>query len=210
MAQLVTLAQVKQRVFPVGLADAAEDALLTELIEQASDYMQELAGRGFTPEAGVTYLTDTAAGSTIPVARGIRAVTALLVARTDQPDDGTGTYTAIDAADILLRPSPIDRRPGWPATAIMLRGTSARLSEAINGAKITGDFGFVAVPPAVQAIALDAVAAAYTAKEAGDSDAIGADGSPVAVWARMFAPGTAQHDTLTRYRSAGGTSLGMA
>jgi len=148
--QLVTLAQVKARIFPVGLVDATEDTLLTDLIEQASDYIQGLAGRKFIAEPGATFIVDTAPGSVISVRRGIRAVTTLEVASSDQPETG-GTYTAI-----------------------------------------------------VQAIALDAVATAYTAKAAGDSDAVGADGSPVAVWAKMFSEGTAQRDTLDRFRAGAG------
>lgn len=205
--QLVTLAQVKARLFPVGLVDAAEDTLLSELIDQASDYIEDLSGRKFIAEAGATYIVDTTAGPFIRVKRGIRAITSLGLATSDQPDDGTGTYTAVTAADILLRPSPIDRRPGWPATRIVVKGSSAgRLTTAVNGARIVGDFGFASVPPTVQAIALDAVATAYTSRQAGDSDAIGADGSPVAVWARMFAEGTAQRATLDRYRAGQGIS----
>lgn len=206
--QLVTLSQIKARVFPVGTVDTSEDALLNELNDQATDYIQELTGRRFVSQNGVTYVVDTSAGSVIDVPRGVRACSALGIATTDQPDTG-GTYAAVASADILLRPSPIDRRPGWPATRILIRGSSSgRLAAAINGAQLTIDEGFAAVPPAVQAIALDAIAAAYAARTAGDSSAIGADGSPVAVWARMFSPGTAQRDTLDRYRA--GTGIGMA
>jgi len=201
--QLVTLAQVKARIFPVGLVDTAEDTLLADLIEQASDYIQGLAGRKFIPEPAATFIVDTAAGSVIDVRRGIRAVTTLEVASADQPDTG-GTYAAVVAADILLRPASIDRRPGWPATRILIRGSAGRLTTALNGARIVGDFGFAATPPIVQAVALDAVATAYTAKAAGDSDAIGADGSPVAVWARMFAEGTDQRAILDRFRGGAG------
>lgn len=204
--QLVTLAQVKARIFPTGLVDVTEDTLLSELIDQASDYIQGLAGRRFIAEAGATYVVDTSAGGVINVRRGIRAVTSLGIASSDQPDTG-GSYTAVAAADILLRPQALDRRPGWPATRILIKGSSyGRLSAALNGAQIVGDFGFAAVPPTVAAIALDAVATAYTAKQAGDSDAIGSDGSPVAIWARMFSEGTAQRDTLARFRAG----LGMA
>jgi len=194
--QLVTLAQIKARL---GITDATDDVLLGELNDQATDFIQDLTRRKLVPEVGATYIVDTAAGSVIDVTRGIRAVTTLEVAAADQPDTG-GTYSAIAAADILLRPSSIDRRPGWPATRILIKGTIGRLADALNGARIVGDFGFAAVPPLIQAIALDAIATAYTAKQAGDSDAIGEEGSPVAVWARMFAEGTDQRATLDRYR----------
>lgn len=198
--QLVTLAQIKARL-NIAVGDTTDDVLLGELNDQAADFIQELTRRKFVPEAGVTYLLDTRPGSLIRIQRGIRTVTSLGLATSDQPDDGSGTYTAVTAADILLRPSAVSRRPGWPATEIWIRGNAGRCSLALNGARIVGDFGFAAVPPTVQAVALDAIGAAYTAKEAGDSDAIGADASPVAVWARMFGPGTTQRETLNRYMS---------
>lgn len=205
--QLVTLAQVKARLFPTGLVDATDDTLIGELNDQVTDYVQELTGRHFIAEVAASYVVDTAAGSVIEVRRGIRAVTSLSVASSDQPDTG-GVYTAIAAADILLRPSSIDRRPGWPATRILIRGSAGRLATALNGAVIVGDFGFAAVPPTVQAIALDAIVTAYTARQAGDSDAVGSEASPLAVWARYFAPGTVQRATLERYRA--GPSMGIA
>lgn len=206
--QLVTLAQIKARVFPVNTVDTAEDTLLGELNDQATDFIQELTGRRFVAQAGVTYVVDTAAGSRIDIPRGVRACTALAIASTDQPDTG-GSYTAVAAADILIRPQPMYRRPGWPGTFILLRNSAVgKLSAALNGAQLTIDEGFAAVPPAVQAIALDAIAAAYAARGAGDSDVIGADGSPVAMWARMFSPGTAQRETLDRYRA--GSAIGIA
>lgn len=193
----MTLAQIKTRL---GITDATDDTLLGELNDQSTDFIQELTGRKFVAEAGATYIVDTRPGSLIRVPRGIRTVSTLELATSDQPDTG-GTYTAVAAADILLRPSPMTRRPGWPATEIWIRGNYGRCSLALNGARIVGDWGFATVPPIVQAIALDAITAAYTAKEAGDSDAVGADASPVAVWARMFAEGTDQRKTLARYIS---------
>lgn len=198
---LVSTAQIKSRLL---ITDATDDALLTELNEQACDFIQELTGRQFVATSAVTYLIDTRPGSLIRVPRGVRTITSLGLATSDQPDDGTGTYTAVVAADIVLRPSAFERKPGWPATEIWIRGSAGRCSLAINGAKIIGDWGFSVVPPVVQAVALDAITAAYTARQAGDSDAIGADGSPVAVWARMFSAGTAQRQTLDRYRAARG------
>jgi len=198
--QLVTTAQVKTRL---SITDAGDDALISELIDQVTDWIQDFTGRHFIAEVAATYIVDTTAGSVIQVRRGIRTVTTLEVASSDQPDTG-GTYTAVAAADILLRPSPMDRRPGWPATRILIRGTTGRLTTALNGARIVGDFGFVSVPPNLQAVALDAVATAYTDRMAGDSDVAGPDASPVAIWARFFAPGTVQRATLERYRSGAG------
>lgn len=198
--QLVTTAQAKTRL---GITDATDDTLIGELIDQVTDWIQEFTGRKFVPENGATYVVDTTAGSVIEVRRGIRTVTSLGIASTDQPDTG-GTYTAVTAANILLRPLTVERRPGWPATRIVIKGTIGPLSTALNGAQIVGDFGFASVPPAVAAVALDAVATAYTSRQAGDSEVAGPDASPVPVWARFFAPGTVQRAMLERYRGGVG------
>jgi hypothetical protein len=198
--QLVTLAQVKARL---SITDTTDDTLLGELIDQASDYIQDIAARKLVPDDAATYVIDTVAGSVIEVRRGIRLVTSLGIAASDQPDTG-GTYTAVDLADVLLRPAAMARRPGWPATRILLSGSAGRLTTALNGARIVGNFGFASVPPRVQAVALDAVATAYTSRQAGDSDAVGPEASPVAVWARMFAEGTDQRALLDGFRSGAG------
>lgn len=205
--QLVTLAQIKARIFPTGLVDATDDTLLGELNDQITDLIQEFTGRKFVSADNVTYVVDTKAGSVIEFPRGVRNVDALAIATNDQPDTG-GTYTAVAAADILLRPTAAERRPGWPATRILIRGTVARLVTALNGAQLTVDEGFASVPPSVQAIALDAVATAYRARQAGDSDTIGADASPLAVWARYMVEGTVQYATLSRYRAGGSMGIG--
>jgi len=202
--QLCTTAQVKARD---EIVDAADDAVLSELIDQVTDFIQEFTGRKLVPEAGATYVVDTGAGSTIHVARGIRAVTSLGIASSDQPETG-GTYTAVAAGDILLRPSSIDRKPGWPATRILLKGSSVgRLAAVLNGAQIVGDFGFAAVPPEIQAIAIDAVVAAFNARTSGASEVIGADQVASVPWSRFFADGTPQLRTLQRFRA--GYSMGI-
>lgn len=200
--QLCTAAQVKARLFPAGPADAVDDTLIGELIDQVSDWIQQYTLRKLVPEAGVTYVVDTGSGSGIQVPRGIRTVTAMSLASSDQPDTG-GTYTAVAAADILLRPLAIDRRPGWPATRILIRGALARLSAALNGATITGDFGFAATPPAIQAVAIDAVVAAYQSRKNGASGVIGAEGDAIVPWVSFFSRGSPQRATLDRFRYIG-------
>ena len=204
--QLVTTAQVKARD---EISDAADDPVLTELIEQVTDWIQDFTGRKFLPANGVTYIVDTAAGSVIDVPIGVRAVTALEIALTDQPDTG-GTYTAITAADILLRPSELFRRPGWPATQIYIRNANVgRLASALNAARIVGNFGFAAVPPAIQGVAIDAVVTAFNARQGGASDVIGAGQTAIAPWASFFTEASAQFKILDRYRIGGG-SIGIA
>lgn len=197
--QVVTLAQVKARL---EVTDVTDDALIGELIDELTDWLQDVTGRKLVPEAGATYLVDTGPGSVIEVKRGIRAVTTLGIASSDQPDAG-GTYTNVAAADILLRPLAIDRKPGWPATRILIRGTSGQLSAALNGARIVGDFGFATVPPVIQGVALDAIVTAYTSKRGGASDVIGADATTIYPWSKYFSKGSPQRATVDRYRVLG-------
>lgn len=201
--QLVTTAQVKARI---GIPDAADDTLLGELIDQVSDWIQDFTGRALVPEDDATYLADTGPGSVIPVKRGIRSITALGIASSDQPETG-GTYATVALADVVLRPASLDRRPGWPATSILILGSYGRLSSAINGATITGDFGFLATPPAIQGVAIDAVVAAYgSRKTGGASGVVGPDGSAIVDWALFFGAGSPQRATLMRYRAGLGIS----
>lgn len=198
--QLCTKTQVKARL---NDPDVVDDVLIDELIDEVSDWIQDTTGRRLVPENTATYVVDTSAGSVIRVKRGIRAVTSLGVASSNQPDAG-GTYTAVTLADVVLRPQSIDRKPGWPATAIMLLGSAPRLGAWINGATISGDFGWAATPPVIQGVAIDAVVTAYHARQGGAVDVIGDQDTPIYPWARYFSRGSPQRATIDRYRAGAG------
>lgn len=207
MADLVTLAQVKIRC-NVDATDVTDDTLLNELIHQVSEWIQEYTGRTLTPVNAATYVLDTSAGSVIDFPRGVRAVSALDVAASDQPDTG-GTYpTSIAAADILLRPSSAYRKPGWPATQILIRGSTGRLVQALNGARATLDEGFAATPQAIQGVALDAIANAYATRQGPTDQGIGEGDTPLFPWAQYFGRGSPQRAQLDRYRA--GSAMGIA
>lgn len=195
--QAVTLADVKLQL-KIDVADTTDDAYLTSLIEDVTDWMQERVRRYLVPKAALSFLVDTAAGSTIDVRRyGVRTVTSLGVASSNQPDTG-GTYTAVAAADIVLRPPAGQRAFGMPATSIAILGAYARLVDAINGASIVADCGPAATPDRIQRVAADAVVTAYQARKAGGSGAIGADGGAAIEWSRYFSVGSPQLLTLDR------------
>jgi hypothetical protein len=199
---LCTRAQVKLRVrIPVG--DTVDDALIDELINDVSDWIQGFVHRRLVPDDAATYIVDTSAGSEIEIPRGIRTVTSLSIANSDQPDTG-GVYAAIAAADILLRPSPMDLRPGWPPNRILIRGTTVRFTAPrINGAIIVGNFDFAATPPAIATVAADAVVAAYTARGKPASATVGAGARAVFPWATFFDVDSPAYRTLVRYRIPG-------
>lgn len=199
---LVTLAQARARCGITDGTDTSDDTLLAELITDLSDWISDyVAPVSLIAETAATYYVDTIAGSVIAFPRGVRAISSLSIATSDQPDDGSGTYTAVTAADIWLRPLAQDRKPGWPATAIVLRGTgTGRLVTARAGAKIVGNFGFATVPARIQEVALNAIAQAYTTRARQAGGVIGEDDTPVAPWAEFFGRGSPQRATLNRFR----------
>lgn len=199
--QLCLLADVKSRL---KITDGTDDALLTSLIEGVSDWIQDATGRKLVAEAAATYVFDTIYGSEIEVRRGIRTVTTLSIAAADQPDTG-GTYT-VWTGNVYLRPVAADRRVGWPATTVILAGTSPALRTAINGCKIVGDFGFAAVPPAIAQLALDAVVSAYQTRGKPSSATIGVDAGAVFPWATFFSPGSPAARTVARFRGVYGVA----
>lgn len=206
--QLCTTAQVKPRVFPAGVTDVNDDVLISELIDQVTDWVQNFTGRKLVPDDGATYVFDTVEGYALRIHRGIRLITSMGVNnQVHQPDAG-GAYTIVPAADRLLRPKVGDLPEGWPPTEVRisrgtLAGTISRFGRIDNGCTITGNFGFAATPPAIQAVAIDAVVAAYTVRKMGASGVVGAEGQGVVPWTQFFGRGTPQRATLERYSFVG-------
>lgn len=203
--QLATITQVKARINPAGVSDTVDDTLLTELVEQVSDWIQHFTGRKFVPVTSTTYIVDTEEGYVIRFPIGVRTVSALAInTLTHQPDTG-GTYpSTIAAANIMLRPSVADLPVGWPATEIRLsRAQTIAFATVENGASVTGTFGFAATPPDIQAVTIDAVVAAYQNRKMGASGVIGADAESIIPWVSFFSSGSPQRATLERYRYIG-------
>jgi hypothetical protein len=204
-AKVCTDGQVKARL---GIADVNDDPLINELIVQCTTYVHGYSGRWFLPETGVTYTFDTDGGSVLRIPRGIRSVTSMGVnSSVHQPDTG-GSYTTVPAADILLRPKAADLPAGWPPTEVhisrgTLAGTVRYFGRIDNGCTITGNFGFAAVPPDIQSVAIDAVVAAYAVRKMGASGVIGGEDSAATPWNRFFSRGSPQRATLDRYRYFG-------
>src|SRR5678816_3831684 len=141
--QLCTTAQVKLRIFPSGVTDTSDDALISELIDQVSDYIQQYTGRKLVPVSSTTYVFDTISGYVLRVPIGIRTISSLGVnSLAHQPDSG-GSYVTVTAADYLLRPKVQDLPPGWPFTELwlsrgLLAGTVGSFGTVQNGCTITG------------------------------------------------------------------------
>lgn len=195
---------MKARINPAGVSDTVDDTLISELIDQVSDWIQHFTGRKLVPVTSTTWILDTNDGYVLRIPKGVRTVSALGIASTHQPDTG-GTYTTVTAANILLRPSTPDLSEGWPPTEIRLSRsqTTFIFHAAENGASITGTFGFAATPPDIQAVTIDACVAAYQSRKNGASGVIGAEGDAIVPWVSFFSSGSPQRATLERYRYIG-------
>jgi hypothetical protein len=88
-----------------------------------------------------------------------------------------------------------------PGTEVHILGAAPQLSDGINRARLVGDLGPATTPDRFQRVAIDAVAAAFTARKAGGSGVLGADGAPAwPGWAAYFGWGSPQRQTLLRLR----------
>lgn len=203
--QLATLAQVKARINPAGVSDTVDDTLITELIEQVSDWIQHYTGRKFVAVASTTYIVDTQSGYVLRFPIGVRSVSALAInTTTHQPDTGGSYPTTITAANILLRPTASELPVGWPPTEVRLsRAQTVVFADIENGASVTGTFGFATTPPDIQAVTIDAAVAAYQSRKMGASGVIGAEGDAIIPWQSFFSAGSPQRATLERYRYVG-------
>ena len=206
--QLCTIAQVKARIFPAGVTDTADDTLLTELIEQVSDYVEQYTGRKLLAVSSTTYVFDTIAGYVLRVPIGIRTITSMGVNNLTHQPDASGTYTTVAATDYLLRPKVQDAPQGWPFMEVhisrgTLAGTITAFGNITNGCTITGTFGFATTPPDIQAVVIDAVVAAFQARKDGASGVIGANEGVLTPWDGFFGMGSPQRGTLDRYRFIG-------
>lgn len=209
--QLCTSAQVKARLQNAAsgvVFSATDTTLISELIDQVSDFIEQYTGRKLVPVSSTTYVFDTVSGYVLRVPIGIRTITSLGVNNlTHQPDSG-GSYTTVAATDYLLRPKTQDGPQGWPFMEIQIsRGTLAGTISAFgniqNGATVTGTFGFTATPPDIQSVCIDACVAAFQSRKMGASGVFGADGDAIVPWASFFTRGSPQRATIDRYRFIG-------
>jgi hypothetical protein len=178
-AYLCSLSDVKQRL---GIIDATDDEWLHEQIVAVTDEIESLAGRRFRPDplsgTKTVYLDYAGDGYTIWLPRGVRSVTYVGTASTDQPDGGTGTYVEI-TTNCYVDPPEHERSPGWPGTRVTI-GTSSgyQFYRGHRTVKLTGSFGWSAVPATVRAIAELCVVSAFRGRSSGGASSytIGTEG----------------------------------
>lgn len=180
MPDLTTLAAVKLAIFPTGATDTNDDTILTSYLTALTQEVQEYTHRQFITDAAPTvYLFDVedhGPARSVYVPKGVQSVASLGFATASQPDDGSGTYTTVTAANVLLRPRVQDRRPGFPADTIQVSDLdlTTRFYPGFNTIKVTMTCGFAAVPADIERLAVAVIVRRWQARKGGQADIIGA------------------------------------
>jgi hypothetical protein len=165
---LCSLYDVKQALGST-VAATADDEQIIDDIRAVTRFIESHCGRWFVPRplsGDDTILFDVECSDNVLwVPKGVRSITTLGLATSDQPDSG-GSYTTV--TDYLLRPTEMDRSVGWPYTRIEFPWSSSNYFTAgHNTVSITGAFGFSEVPPDISRIGVTLVVALH--REAGSS-----------------------------------------
>jgi len=169
-----TFSGVKARL---GITDTTDDTLLEGYVSAVNDWLEERLGRAVGPDNGATYVFDGDGTNRLRVSRGIRAVTSLTVA----PMTG-GAAATVPAGDIKLVPATGDRGPRQPADWIVLSdiptGGVYVFGRGYGTVTVVGDFGWAAIPDALEDVATTCVVSKYRARGAGGGDnyTLGVDG----------------------------------
>lgn len=121
-------------------------------------------------------------GRMLPVSNGIVYATSVEVAFYTG-----GTYNLIPGTDWFLRPTPLEREPGWPATEIWMtdipssNNACPTFTRGMANIRVACQPGWPATPDEIVALAEKMVVGAYRARGSGGGSAvtIGSDGSRV-------------------------------
>lgn len=188
-----TTSTVKSRA---GITDATDDTELGLIVDQVNMYIESTTGRVLAPISGTPtrYYDIDESSNTLYIPEGIRSVTTLYIAAYTDAD-----YTLIAAGDYYLR--PLRPMPGWPYTEIRLSdrpaGSYSEYPVGYETVKVTGLFGWAAIPDDVAEVAVTIAIRAWAARQAGQSDIVGTDefGRPII---SRYVSGR-DRDTLRRY-----------
>lgn len=191
-----TLADVKTRM---GRTDTADDTLIQQLCDETNQWIETYTGRVIAPYSATTYTLDgnTAVDTFLDVPIGIRTLTLVEVA----PYTGSA-FTTVPATDYLIRPDLASLPPGWPATTLLFSdypaGSYAKWPAGYANVRLTGTFGFAAIPDDVRGVAIARVVRQFHGRQAGQTDIIGSDETGAPIVSRYTSP--ADLATLNRYR----------
>lgn len=179
MADLVTLANVKLAIFPTSYTDTTDDTTIQAYITRVNAEIQEYTQRQFIGDSAAAdyYFDVSRQGKSLYISQGIQDTPTPTVsyATKSQPASG-GTYTAVTAANVLLRPLAAERRAGFPADTVVISDldTTAWFYPGYNTVKVNAKLGFAAVPADIEGVALAIVVRRWQARKGGQTDSIGA------------------------------------
>jgi hypothetical protein len=173
-----SLADVKS-LLEIAVSDTASDQVLVQLINHTAGFIETKTRRRLYPDPVTTYTFDgfsaIANGRCLLVPNGVRSLSNFAMATVTG-----GTPVAVTAADLVLRPLPQDRSPGWPATQIWLTDIASvpYFYPGYGNIVAAGTFGWEAVPREIEAIALRLVISSWRGRSAGGGDTftIGVEG----------------------------------
>ncbi len=167
---------VEQELGATLSANDRENVL--EKIRQVTVAIEGMTGRWFVPRplsGTATYRVGSSYGGRLRIPKGIRSVTSLGIASSNQAATG-GTYTVATSTGYSIGPSEMERDAGWPGTYIDFV-TGLGFYGAAYGVEITGAFGWASVPYDIQGVAIRAVIRRYIGKSAGGATvAVGPSG----------------------------------
>lgn len=194
----VTSALMKTRA---GITDSTDDTLLGVIADQVNSYIESTTGRVLAPISGTPTYTYDGDGSnrlwlpktTTAFVGGVRTITLLEL----QEYTGAG-YTSIAAGDYFLR--GLDVPAGsyqWLWMSDHPAGSFSIFPGGFATVRITGTFGYDAIPDDIAEVAVTIAVRAWHARENGQQDIVGTDefGRPVV---SRFVSGR-DRDTLRRY-----------
>jgi hypothetical protein len=192
-----TLADFKQRA-NLGTAVMADDDLISDICDQVNAWIEENTGRILAPwgtAAATAYYSIEAEADHLYVPEGVTSVTSLEIARYT-----SAAYELVPAADYFLQPDTPD--PGWPYTWLYLTdfpttGIATRFYRGFRTVRLVGMFGWPAIPDDVTDLALAIAIRTWFARQAGQSDIIGATDAGMPVVSRVISP--RDRDSLRRY-----------
>ncbi len=171
-----SLYDVKQKL---GITDATDDEELLQIIGHAAGFIESKTHRPLYPDPVTVYTFDGHAavedGRCLRVPRGVVSLSGLKYAT-----QTGGTLVALSASDWVLRPTAMNRQPGYPATEIWVTDTAPipYFYPGYDTVEATGVFGWPAVPREIEAIALRLVIGAWRGRSSGGGDTftIGTEG----------------------------------
>lgn len=198
-AAYATLAGVKARL---GITSTTDDALIQSLADQVNAWIESTTGRILAPDPTTVYTQDgwdaLEGGRMMPFPRGIRSLTSVEVAAYTG-----GPFSTVPATDWFLRPSDPDRVPGWPYTELWMTNIPSVGNQypafypGFGNVRLTGAFGWDAIPPEITDVALTTVVRAWQGRQSGQADVIGNDETGAPIVSRFVS--ARDRATLRRY-----------